>query len=173
MPLRSTSPPGMDLPEECPFGVPVPQGWTSQRNAPSEYQSPEVNDTLGHAAGDRLLVEVAQRLTSAVRPADTVARLGGDEFAVLLPGAEAEVAGFAARRIEHLVERPLKLSDHGIEIDVRVSVGIDVCQQQVLVRFEPKQRQAAGLISRNIPPGVLMYTTSSEASNSERYCSSD
>jgi diguanylate cyclase (GGDEF)-like protein/PAS domain S-box-containing protein len=86
----------------------------------------EVNDTLGHAAGDRLLVEVAARLTSAVRPADTVARLGGDEFAVVLPGANAEAARLAARRIQHAVERPLILTDHGIDVDVRTSIGIAI-----------------------------------------------
>jgi diguanylate cyclase (GGDEF)-like protein/PAS domain S-box-containing protein len=84
----------------------------------------EVNDTLGHAAGDRLLVEVAERLTSTLRPGDTVARLGGDEFAVVLPGAGAHGAALAARRIRRAVERPLSLSEHGLDVDVRVSIGI-------------------------------------------------
>ncbi|MBV9897987.1 MAG: EAL domain-containing protein [Chloroflexi bacterium] len=86
----------------------------------------EVNDTLGHAAGDRLLIEVAARLILALRPADTVARLGGDEFAVVLPGADATDAVLAAQRIQYVVERPLRLTDYGIDVDVRTSIGIAV-----------------------------------------------
>ena len=60
----------------------------------------EVNDTLGHHTGDRLLEIAATRLARAVRPEDTVARLGGDEFAVLLPDVhDAAAALEAAARI--------------------------------------------------------------------------
>src|SRR5205823_3963146 len=61
----------------------------------------EVNDALGHAAGDRLLVEIAQRLRASVRPGDVVARLGGDEFTLLLE----EVAG--PSEVEHVARRVL------------------------------------------------------------------
>ena len=84
----------------------------------------EVNDTLGHAVGDVLLVTVARRLQSALRDGDTVARLGGDEFAVVLPGADEQAACLAARRVLDVVELPLALEDHGIEVDVRGSIGV-------------------------------------------------
>jgi len=84
----------------------------------------EVNDTLGHAVGDVLLVAVARRLQSALRDGDTVARLGGDEFAVVLPGADEQAACLAARRVLDVVELPLALEDHGIEVDVRGSIGV-------------------------------------------------
>jgi diguanylate cyclase (GGDEF)-like protein len=80
-----------------------------------------VNDTHGHAAGDRLLVEVARRLVAGVRPGDTVARLGGDEFAVLvedggLPGERA--AGIAAA-----LRGPVWVTDE-VPVEVSASIGV-------------------------------------------------
>jgi diguanylate cyclase (GGDEF)-like protein/PAS domain S-box-containing protein len=82
-----------------------------------------VNDTLGHAAGDRLLVSVAERLLRATRGIDTVARLGGDEFAVLLdelqnPGDEMVVVD----RIGAFLGRPLVIDER--EVSVTASIGI-------------------------------------------------
>lgn len=93
-----------------------------------------VNDSLGHAAGDRLLKEVAERLSFCVRPGDTVARLGGDEFAVLIedvadapdsPGADESAVGTASRVSERILEsldNPVALE--GKEVRVRPSIGI-------------------------------------------------
>ena len=84
-----------------------------------------VNDTLGHAAGDRLLQEVAQRLRDCVRPADTVARLGGDEFAVLLEDLPAADDGSdVAVRIADALQVPVDLG--GREVQVGSSCGIAV-----------------------------------------------
>ncbi len=83
----------------------------------------EVNDTLGHAVGDRLLVEVAGALRGAVRPIDVVTRLGGDEFAVLLralPDGDAAVR--AATGIAAVLQRPFALDR--ITLEVGVSIGI-------------------------------------------------
>ncbi len=82
-----------------------------------------INDGLGHYTGDQLLISVARRLRSALRPADTVARLGGDEFAVLLPevGGEPEARALADR-IQEQAGRPMKLG--GRKISVTLSIGV-------------------------------------------------
>ena len=82
----------------------------------------EVNDTLGHHAGDRLLQEVAGRLRGALRVSDTVARLGGDEFAAVLSGAGVDAAAIAAAKLQAALESPLVLD--GFEISLAASIGI-------------------------------------------------
>jgi diguanylate cyclase (GGDEF)-like protein len=83
----------------------------------------EVNDTLGHAVGDRLLRLVAHRLTHSIRPGDMVARLGGDEFAVLLPAVrEAAAAREVAARLRAAVAEPIRLE--GMTFVIEVSIGI-------------------------------------------------
>ena len=82
-----------------------------------------INDTLGHEAGDQLLKEVSTRLKGCVRESDTVARLGGDEFVVLMPELDDEGAAAAvARKILAAVARPFTLVGHGL--CVTASVGI-------------------------------------------------
>jgi diguanylate cyclase (GGDEF)-like protein/PAS domain S-box-containing protein len=83
----------------------------------------EINDSLGHAAGDDLLVELARRLQSAVRSSDTVARLGGDEFGVLLPDASGpEEVVLAVKRMQAAVEDPIVLQ--GLSLSLEASIGI-------------------------------------------------
>lgn len=84
----------------------------------------EINDTLGHAAGDHVLCEIASRLGGLVRRSDTVARLGGDEFAILLPGMQLRQAQEIAQLIADTVERPLFYQDR--DLPVGVSIGIAV-----------------------------------------------
>jgi diguanylate cyclase (GGDEF)-like protein len=84
-----------------------------------------VNDTLGHARGDRLLVLVAERLLTAVRGVDTVARLGGDEFAILLEDLTTEAAALVvAERAVSLVAAPFDLA--GKPASVSASIGVAV-----------------------------------------------
>ena len=82
-----------------------------------------VNDQLGHAAGDALLQEVAERLTRCVRKDDTAARLGGDEFAIVLPNASAAEALEIAERITAALSGNYSLGVFG-ETQIGVSVGI-------------------------------------------------
>ncbi|HEX9713999.1 MAG TPA: EAL domain-containing protein [Actinomycetota bacterium] len=82
----------------------------------------DVNDSLGHAAGDRLLATMAGRLTSTMRPGDTVARLGGDEFAILLERTTDREARSVAERVIELLQRSVALQR--TEVQVRASVGI-------------------------------------------------
>jgi diguanylate cyclase (GGDEF)-like protein len=85
----------------------------------------EVNDTLGHAAGDELLRQVAARLGSTIRPGDTVGRLSGDEFAVLLPELDRpQAAASLAARVASCFEAPFRLE--GEEVEVGTSLGMAV-----------------------------------------------
>ncbi len=84
-----------------------------------------INESLGHATGDRLLEGVARRLEACVRPGDTVARFGGDEFALLLDGiGEADEARRIAERVAAVLHEPFDLD--GREWSVSVSMGIAV-----------------------------------------------
>jgi diguanylate cyclase (GGDEF)-like protein/PAS domain S-box-containing protein len=86
-----------------------------------------INDSLGHAAGDEVLIEVARRLDQSIRGADTAARFGGDEFAVLLEDVEhSQEAADAAERILDALSVPL-VTGHK-EIALRCSLGISVAE---------------------------------------------
>ena len=86
-----------------------------------------VNDSLGHAAGDRVLMEVAQRISGSVRAADTAARFGGDEFAILLEDVhDLQHAAETAERILQSLSCPIQL-DHN-DLTIRASLGISVAE---------------------------------------------
>ena len=85
----------------------------------------EVNDELGHHAGDRLLVEVGSRLRAAVRAGDAVARLGGDEFGVLLPHvAEVSAAKVVAERILDVLTEPFIVQSKRVEVSASIGIAI-------------------------------------------------
>ncbi len=87
-----------------------------------------VNESLGHAMGDRVLKEVAGRLSSALRRSDTVARLGGDEFLLLLPGLKAaENAAMVAGKALSALQAPVMLGE--VEVHVASSIGIALYPQ--------------------------------------------
>jgi diguanylate cyclase (GGDEF)-like protein len=81
-----------------------------------------INDSLGHAAGDQVLREVAHRLRELLRDSDTVARLGGDEFAVLLPTGTSDGVAIVAQRILRCLEAPIMLD--GQPVDIGASIGV-------------------------------------------------
>ncbi len=82
----------------------------------------QINDTLGHSYGDRVLKEVAQRLRDCLREVDTVARLGGDDYALLIHQADARGAEHAARRVQEAMSRPFSFDT--LSFTVTCSVGI-------------------------------------------------
>ncbi len=82
----------------------------------------EVNDSLGHGAGDQLLRQVGPRLAPALRPGEVLARLGGDEFAVLLPHADLDTAAERAGIVHDLLRQPYTVD--GIRLHVGVSIGV-------------------------------------------------
>jgi diguanylate cyclase (GGDEF)-like protein len=117
----------------------------------------EVNDTLGHAVGDRLLRLVAHRLTHSIRPGDLVARLGGDEFAVLLPSVkEASAAREVAARLRAAVAEPIRLE--GMSFVIEVSIGIAIF---------PDDASAGELLVQRAD--VAMYLAKRRRSGVERY----
>ncbi|WP_052388663.1 putative bifunctional diguanylate cyclase/phosphodiesterase [Belnapia moabensis] len=98
----------------------------------------EVNDSLGHAVGDRLLREVGARIRTCLRPGDLVVRLGGDEFAALLPGAPAEAITALARRLIEAVGEDYAID--GNRVAVGASIGIALA---------PRDGQNADLLLRH------------------------
>ncbi|GAA3995836.1 hypothetical protein GCM10022279_19370 [Comamonas faecalis] len=86
-----------------------------------------INDSLGHATGDALLVEIARRLRQTVRGYDTVARLGGDEFVLLLPGASEQGAARVAEKVQHMLRQPFSIDRN--ELNVALSMGIALYPQ--------------------------------------------
>ena len=87
----------------------------------------EVNDTIGHDAGDEVLVGVAKRLTDCVRETDTVARIGGDEFTVVITEvSDKDAIANVAKKIIDSVSEPFILSDGAAQTTIGASVGIAI-----------------------------------------------
>ncbi|HLX15381.1 MAG TPA: EAL domain-containing protein, partial [Bradyrhizobium sp.] len=106
-----------------------------------------VNDTLGHLAGDRLLIEVGRRLQSTIRDTDVLARLGGDEFAIIQEGGpdQHEGAIALALRIIDVISRPFDLNGH--EASVGASIGIAMAPENGVEPEELLKRADLALYS--------------------------
>jgi diguanylate cyclase (GGDEF)-like protein/PAS domain S-box-containing protein len=98
----------------------------------------EINDTLGHAAGDELLIAVAERLRAVLRPQDTASRLGGDEFAILLENIlSAADLSIVANRILGEMARPFDLFGHTLHVGVSIGAALsapDHTAPEMLIR---------------------------------------
>jgi diguanylate cyclase (GGDEF)-like protein/PAS domain S-box-containing protein len=84
----------------------------------------DVNDTLGHSAGDELLVEFAQRLRAQIQPGDMLGRLGGDEFVIVLPNRDAVEASLVASRIIEALITPLQIGTRRVPMSASIGISI-------------------------------------------------
>ena len=83
-----------------------------------------INDSLGHAVGDLLLQEVANRLQRSIRKSDTVGRLGGDEFMMLLPDADADDAAHVAQKVLEECIKPYELDSHNLAVTPSIGIAM-------------------------------------------------
>jgi diguanylate cyclase (GGDEF)-like protein/PAS domain S-box-containing protein len=114
-----------------------------------------VNDTLGHAAGDELLVSVAKRLRASVRPSDTVARLAGDEFTVLVEDVEDDGDALdTAARVVRALDEPIALADQQIRVGVSVGIAFgepllsagDLLRNADTAMYEAKSKRSRSIV---------------------------
>lgn len=123
----------------------------------------QINDNLGHQAGDAVLQQAAQRLRQTLRASDTIARLGGDEFAILLPGSNEGNALGVAHKILHAFGSPMELGERQSMIGISLGIalypdhGLDVSSlmQCADAAMYAAKRSKKGFVvyQINIPPG--------------------
>jgi len=130
----------------------------------------EVNDALGQACGDALLVQVGTRLTECIREMDTVARLGADEYAVLMPAVGSLPAALsAASRLRQAIESPFRLGDVDVDVDVEVSVGVAVSDSSMTdAATLLQQADSAMYAAKQQHLGVAPYSVDDESSSPQR-----
>ena len=127
----------------------------------------EVNDTLGHANGDLLLVQVGPRLRAALRERDTIARMGGDEFAVLLPDTDAAGACLVAANLHRALEEPFALP--GLNINVQASVGISCSPEHgSTVEILLQRADVAMYLAKQARTGHALYASDQDHHDPDR-----
>ncbi len=128
----------------------------------------EVNDTLGHQVGDRLLAVVAQRIQGALRPNDIVARLGGDEYAILLdPVRSPDAAVEVAHRVRQALTRPFHVE--GMLFELEASIGVAVFPEHG-EDVDPIVRRAdvAMYLAKEERTGVELYVADRDRNSASR-----
>jgi len=127
----------------------------------------QVNDSLGHAAGDDYLIETANRVRSILRPGDTLARMGGDEFVALFERVDSEAgARSIATRIIEAVSRPY--SCHGALLHPKTSIGIVLCDDPELPSDELISRADRAMYAAKRQGGNLAVVYNESLSDSAR-----
>jgi diguanylate cyclase (GGDEF)-like protein len=110
-----------------------------------------INDSLGHAMGDRLLVQVAHRLATSIRPGDTAARFGGDEYVLVCHGLNSDTAIAVSARILHTLQAPFDLDDR--HLTLQVSVGITLSEADSTVDSMVRQADTAMYQAKSLGGG--------------------
>jgi diguanylate cyclase (GGDEF)-like protein len=132
----------------------------------------EVNDTLGHEAGDELLCEVAGRLRDVTREGETLARLGDDEFAILVPALPdlreaADYAGARAGAMLKALRRPARID--GVALTIAASVGLVAAEVGECDMVELLRRADSAMVrAKTSGPQVAAYDPEQDAVNSDR-----
>lgn len=119
----------------------------------------DVNDSLGHSFGDRLLIELARRFQALLRSEDMICRLGGDEFVFLIPETDRDMAKEMVERLLHIIEEPIQIEQY--QLTVSASIGITLYPDDG-TDIESLQSNA----------DVAMYRTKQESRNGYRFFSS-
>lgn len=127
----------------------------------------DINDTLGHHVGDKLLQEVAGRLRGKLRESDTVARMGGDEFALLLPSVDFKQADTAARMLLQSLRLPFEID--GQSLHIGASVGIALYPDHGVEAHMLVQRADIAMYSaKSLNSGYAFYDQEMDQHNTSR-----
>jgi len=127
----------------------------------------DVNDGRGHSAGDVVLIEVASRLSAAVRPGEVVGRFGGDEFVVVLHDVDADRAQQAAERLLAVVSAPCSIGHHSVRVGATIGVALSPAPSaEDLLRFADTAMYAAKATNRG---HVRLYDTALSEQAEERH----
>lgn len=127
----------------------------------------EVNDTLGHAMGDRLLIGVGSRFQAVLREVDTLGRLGGDEFAAVIPQADHNAAAIVAGKLQAALETPVEVD--GNHFSIAASMGVAIYPEHGSTPSELlKSADIAMYVSKREYNGFSFYDPSNDTSNADR-----